>query len=669
MLKSFDYKIISVMCMLMLSITSCVSRDGADVAKPATIRLSLGTGSTTKAVKATKSRTSTGFPTDNGGTVGKGEGTINTVCVGLFDAGGNTITIHEYTYKGQSESILTTTQVTKMVVVANAKSGTFAGATTEQNFLSKELLLSYTTSSDGQSNANAATAGSQTTTALPMTSGEVSPLSLSGDATTDKTVELTRTVARVSVSNISTSFDSNGPYTGATFTPTEIFMYNVNDTYTCGGTASATVSTVSGESTASSSYAYMGTGTITNYTVPTSTAPEFFYVFPHSSTLPTKLVIKGIFTPSGGTAIPVYYPIVINHAQDGTTFTDDMNNTSTTTANDAEIEANKTYDIKIMIKGIGVNDPSDNIDPSTVTINSQVQDWTQAAVTTNFDDADVGDYYFSDGSWGTLANHGTADVHPIGVIFSNQTSAIDKAHGWTHGYAMALTNAATNYTATNTCIWSSAANAENGITYHDNVANQDYKYEDFGTEYYTTFITNKDGYSENQVIVNKGGYTTSSPLTYPAIYYALNYAASSTTYTAPTGSSGWYLPSIGQWYDIYVNLGGIKSAPANPIQEGYCEWNDVSSCAAISINNYLKAITVYNNTYSSPDLFSNNDMSYGNNDGTYGGDVGGEFYWSSSESNSNYVFHVHFVVNDLLGLYSNGNKTGVYYRVRPVIAF
>jgi len=669
MLKNFDYKIISVMCMLMLSITSCVTGNDADSAKPATIRLSLGTGSTTKTVQT---RTSGSIPSDNGANVGENEGTINTVCVGLFDADGNTITIHEYTYtNGQSESILTTTQVTQMIVEANVPSGLFTGATTISTFQSKVQQLSYTTSRDGLSNTGATTAGSQTMTALPMTSGIVSPLSLSGNGTTNKTVELTRVVARVSINNITTSFDSNGPYAGATFTPTEIFMYNVNDNYTWNGAASASATTVSGESTASKSFAYLGTGS-TNYVSPSSTASQFFYVFPHSSTLPTKLVIKGTFTPSGGTAQTMYYPIVVNHAQSNTSFTDCSGNTTTNT-DDAMIEANKAYNIAVTITGLGVTDPSKDIDPSAVTINSQVQDWTAKSVTVSFNDPDTGDYYFSDGSWGTLADHATTTVWPIGVIFSNFTSDIDKKHGWTHGYAMALTNAATNY-ATKTCIWGPAT-GENGETFTDTYGT--YTYNWYSEESYSSFITDKDGYIETQAVKSNRTLSSSS---YPAFYYALNYASSGTTYAAPSVSSGWYLPSIGQLYDIISNLGGITSVPADPTDVGYCYWYNSSlsgtdtysyKCAN-SINYYLSAITTYSNTnslnYSSPDLFSNSNMSYidsNNNSGTYGGEV----YWSSSEYTSNYAGYANFVSSGYLRLYNTNSKMNYYFRIRPVIAF
>jgi len=539
--------------------------------------------------------------------------------------------------------------------------------------------LSYTTSRDGLSNTGATTAGSQTMTALPMTSGIVSPLSLSGNGTTNKTVELTRVVARVSINNIATSFDSNGPYAGATFTPTEIFMYNVNDNYTWNGTASASATTVSGESTASKSFAYLGTGT-TNYVSPSSTASQFFYVFPHSSTLPTKLVIKGTFTPSGGTAQTMYYPIVVNHAQSNTTFTD-ANGKSITNTNDATIEANKAYNIAVTITGLGVIDPSLDIDPSAVTINSQVQDWTQAAVTINVNDVpDIGDYYFSDGSWGTLADRATATVYPIGVVFSNTTSANDKAHGWTHGYAMALTNAATNY-STKTCQWSSSNSAENGISYQDNISGQTYTYTDYGSQYYNTFTKNKDGYSENQVIVKKGtlGY---SPTTYPAIYYALNYATTGSTYMAPIGSSGWYLPSIGQWYDIYTNLGTMSPIPTYPTDgktNGICRWysidntNDKNNYSLIcynAINNYLTAISTYSSNkkynYVTPDLFGYSGMYYGSGGSKYYS--GAEYYLSSSEYSNNGVGRADIDNSGNL-LLNEESKAGFYFRVRPVIAF
>ena len=52
----------------------------------------------------------------------------------------------------------------------------------------------------------------------------------------------------------------------------------------------------------------------------------------------------------------------------------------------------------------------------------------------------IGDYVYSDGTWGPLVYY--EDKWPQAVIFSNYTSAEDRAAGFTHGYAMALKDAA-----------------------------------------------------------------------------------------------------------------------------------------------------------------------------------------------------------------------------------
>lgn len=658
MAKVFDYKIICVIGMFMLLATSCISESDLDNQKLAMINLSLDTGLAKKATRANGT-----IPSDNGSNIGENEGSINTVCVELFDESGNTITVHEYTYmKGQPEKIQTTTRATKMIVVANIKKGTFAGTTTMEDFLGKEQQLSYTTSTDSQNNAKETEAGSQTMTALPMTSGIVSPLNLSENGANNKTLELTRIVARVSISSITTSFNSNGPFAGATFTPTEIFMYNVNDQYAWNGTTSSSTKTVSGESSAPVSFAYLGTGTA-NYKAPSSISPQFFYVFPHSSQNPTKLVIKGTFTKAGGTNETVYYPIVINHAQIGTTFIDTNGNTISNT-NDATIEANRAYYITATINGPGVTTPSENIDPSSLTINSQIQDWTNAAMTIDMNNSpEIGDYYFSDGSWGTLEDRATATVYPIGVVFSNTTTANDKAHGWTHGYAMALTNASEDSSIPVT-MWSQANSNgdyldEAGDTYSDVYVN--FRYQNY-TEY-TSYVTNKDGYSETQAIKNSGqlGYSKEN---YPAFYNALNYALFNAAYTPPLASSDWFLPSVGQWWDIIVNLGGMSSNPTITSLLS-CKWydqsgvNNYSLICVNNINDYLTAINTYSTnhsyTYNMPDLFTNI-----NDDSSNG------YYWTSSEYNHNASYYIYFW-RDRITLYHASKNAPC--KIRPCIAF
>jgi hypothetical protein len=262
----------------------------------------------------------------------------------------------------------------------------------------------------------------------------------------------------------------------------------------------------------------------------------------------------------------------------------------------------------------------------------------------------VGDYYFNDGSWGTLAVHATSAVSPIGVIFSNSPNAIDKGYGWKHGYAMALTNASAS-----SLYWSTYTSTdEAGDTFGN------YTYADY-TGDYTTFIVNKDGYSETHAIRNK---TTYSQNTYPAFWYTLNYGTSlesgTTVYAAPAGSSGWFIPSVGQWWDILINLGGLPSTPTSG-ENAYCRWysedktgdtNNYSLICATNINKYLTATS--NKSKVTPDFFYNNNF---------------ELYWCSSESSTNDPYDVAFLSS---GVNLNNSGYGIKsnaYSVRSAIAF
>jgi|WetSurMetagenome_2_1015567.scaffolds.fasta_scaffold02937_3 uncharacterized protein (TIGR02145 family) len=264
------------------------------------------------------------------------------------------------------------------------------------------------------------------------------------------------------------------------------------------------------------------------------------------------------------------------------------------------------------------------------------------------------EYYFSDGSWGLLADHATADVHPIGVVFSKKTSAIDKAHGWTHGYAMALTNATSPIS---TYVWGPSVTEENGVDIlNDGKVN--YIYQWYNNDSYTTFITDKEGYCETHAISNTRSSTLKS--NYPAFYYALNYGTTNengtTAFTTPIGSSGWFLPSVGQWWDILINLGGL-STNVTKSSEGWCRWdnedktgdiNDYSSLCANNINNYLNAV----DNYVTPDKFNNNN----------------EHYWSSSEYSSNWACGINLFNEGSLYICDDYDKN-YCYKVRTVITF
>jgi hypothetical protein len=237
----------------------------------------------------------------------------------------------------------------------------------------------------------------------------------------------------------------------------------------------------------------------------------------------------------------------------------------------------------------------------------------------------------------------------IGLVFSNQTSTADKTYGWTHGYAMALTNAASAVT------WSSSANAS--------------------TQEFTPLVnaladyeTQLNGYDHCQTILNKekaNNKLSTFSTDYPAIYYALNYGTVSvggTQYAAPiaTNNSGWYLPSSGQWYLIITNFGGVTGTPTSITDTGsgltYWTYSSMASTASSGINSYLSKVVSGGNLI---------DWSYSSSDATTG-----RWYWCSSERGGSYACGMSFDANGLLGLgFATKTYTYSFTRARAVIAF
>ena len=140
----------------------------------------------------------------------------------------------------------------------------------------------------------------------------------------------------------------------------------------------------------------------------------------------------------------------------------------------------------------------------------------------------IGDYVYSDGSF---SHEGpSADKKCIGMVFSLKTTTTEKKKGWTHGQMVALKDAGD-------CAWS-----DDEVDFpspHKNVV----------TQLWTDRMI-------NEIRSDKDGYVYStSKYTYncPAFLAAKSYNVS-----IPFGSSGWYMPSIGQWCDILENICGFQ---------------------------------------------------------------------------------------------------------------
>jgi uncharacterized protein (TIGR02145 family) len=289
------------------------------------------------------------------------------------------------------------------------------------------------------------------------------------------------------------------------------------------------------------------------------------------------------------------------------------------------------------------NIPRNNAYSATISITGSGQSDARVTYTSDIP-ATLGAYLYSDGTYGTSILAPTATPHIIGIVFTSATyptSNTDKANGWVHGYAIALKNAVAY---------------SSGAKWSTNTSTSEFA--DYSI--WASMVSDLDGYTKTNTIKTK--YSSTLLSSYPAFYSALGYGTSqipsTTTYAAPAGSvtSGWYLPSIGQWYDICVNLGGMPTSPTSS-GTGYGRWysgdksgdsNNYSSICATNINTILNNLKSYGYTV---DLFSN---SY-------------EYYWSSSEYASSGAYSAYFYSNG--SMYLDSYDKTYPFGVRPVVAF
>lgn len=175
----------------------------------------------------------------------------------------------------------------------------------------------------------------------------------------------------------------------------------------------------------------------------------------------------------------------------------------------------------------------------------------------------IGDYYYSDGTWSDgglrkLLADGTmewaepkpepeSDKTLIAIVFhaghhandASDYSATGIGQQKCQGYAVALQNATSS-----DCMWGD--NGELGCCPTDGGNKQDN---------YSTPDIDWSGYAWTQKIITAAGGKENLNATeqagYPATYYAV--VDYETKVKAPTNSSGWFLPSIGQMWNVYQN--------------------------------------------------------------------------------------------------------------------
>jgi len=230
-------------------------------------------------------------------------------------------------------------------------------------------------------------------------------------------------------------------------------------------------------------------------------------------------------------------------------------------------------------------------------------------------------------------------IMPLAVVFSTSTSTIDVGNGWSLGYAMALRD----------------ANSGSVLCWSTNTSGQAQK----STHSYTTAkeaLEDLDGYDATHYITDNSLYNSTI---FPAFFASVNYESSN---AVPRSSSGWYLPSCGQWMRILNGLAGLSLKASNTAADYYfaCETarSRINTCLANSGETY--------------------NVIHGTNSNTYY-DI---YYWCSGEYYNSTTYNGTAAIFDRIDAvgkaFTNQGKTlystsssdhvGQYY-ARPVIAF
>lgn len=392
-----NFYLMTALCAIILSACSADTDPTPNTGdkKTAKIELSL-TGTTTRA-------TGTTLPADDN----TDEQTVSNIVIGIFNSAGGVLTIQGIDNPNVSSQTISCplTQDESgctAVVVANvpaAKISTLTAATSRDNFLGVTLGLQETTAPSGTT---------QVSNKLPMsgnvivTSGGASTFDLvAGQTKTGLSVSLSRMVSRVTLTGIKTDFSSTGQYANATFKFKRIFLRNalseskVTPSLTLGDNMEAAPQFVTGGGTWNTgtkvwdndddNYLFNEVGTVVDIlpgtVIPTNLDYYWFYAFSNNSaTSPTTLVIQGEFDTDGaGGNDPetVFYPVVINKNQVGTTITD---NNGAVSGETGTITRNRLYNISVTIKGNGVSAPTQNIVPANLEIAVSVASWSLTIV-------------------------------------------------------------------------------------------------------------------------------------------------------------------------------------------------------------------------------------------------------------------------------------------------
>lgn len=385
---------------------------------------------------------------------------------------------------------------------------------------------------------------------------------------------------------------------------------------------------------------------------------------------PKKLTAPGTLTDGHTTALATYAALVIpQQMKDKKFIAVSLANGNTyyytpKQADEADLQSGRQHTYDITVKH-GYLEVSTSTGGSAWGSDGSAEDVTGNILADGYApyDLKIGDFYYSDGTTSdggyrkyqdgstailpvmpVLKGADGKDRTVIGIVYSTDVSRIGAAAtealkknrvNSPHGLVMALTNASEG------CRWGNKKIDENTSGNEGEPFNAN-------TDKLQKQYNNVDGYGETHWIIDT--YKNSSATlqdTYTAFYHADRYGTPESgtgQYAAPSNTTGWFIPGMGQWWDILSNLGGINLDEYKTVtNKYYTSIPDVSETAVANMNRYLEKI-------SNVTQFRKNT-----------------YYWSSSEQNGDCACYVYFKVGYLnLDTYF---KDRTYGRVRCVLAF
>ena len=376
-----------------LWLTSCSSEDavqsGGNTGSERVLLLTISTGQTIG------SRAETDLTAD--------EKAIEDMTIGIFDANGNVRTIQSLEKKdasattataGDGKFVISGTKAEAKIVTTGLKDGDKVVVAVNTKLNSKNAATFKAAKSVADFNKGYIDAISALTAASDGTTLSAAKLPKYGEATLvpagsnssefSADVKVKNLVSRVTLASFNTNI-ADGPYAGASFTLSDIFLLNVPNTvdFSTNAWTAQPVSYIHGSDVDGTGYTAVTDKKAFLVKSPAA-VNDYLYTLPNEYTglkpQKTILVLKGKFKKADGeTGTDVYYPLALNATYD---------NTGKATAVDGSTPfvtyPGKNYKCNVTIKTIGSDSPWQEAGPLTATVDVEVEKWTDVEQNTTF---------------------------------------------------------------------------------------------------------------------------------------------------------------------------------------------------------------------------------------------------------------------------------------------